>query len=48
MYTLIFGGMVAYVAQGLFHDGWVSAGFGVATVVVFGLWNLHRAMPIPA
>ncbi|MCX4827624.1 MULTISPECIES: hypothetical protein [unclassified Streptomyces] len=43
MYALIFGGVIAYVAQGLFRDGWVSAAFGVATVAVFGLWNLRRA-----
>ncbi|MHC5264453.1 hypothetical protein ACYSUO_41835 [Streptomyces sp. UC4497] len=43
MYALIFGGMVAYVAQGLFHDGWVAAAFGIVTVGVFGIWNLRRA-----
>ncbi|WP_327655982.1 hypothetical protein [Streptomyces sp. NBC_00483] len=43
MYALIFGGMVAYVAQDLFHDGWVSAAFGAVTVAVFGAWNLRRA-----
>ncbi|MFI5658038.1 hypothetical protein [Streptomyces sp. NPDC051684] len=42
-YALIFGGMVAYVAQGLFHDGWVSAAFGAVTVAAFGVWNLRRA-----
>ncbi|MFJ9179374.1 hypothetical protein [Streptomyces sp. NPDC102360] len=44
MYALFFGGMVAYVAQGLFHDGWVSAGFGVMTAAAFGAWSLHRAL----
>ncbi|MFI5659195.1 hypothetical protein [Streptomyces sp. NPDC051684] len=43
MYALIFGGMVAYVAQGLFHDGWVSAAFGAVTVAVCAVWNLRRA-----
>ncbi|MGW0681804.1 hypothetical protein ACWD2L_00380 [Streptomyces sp. NPDC002754] len=43
MYALVFGGMVAYVAQGLFHEGWVSAAFGVVTVAVCGVWNLRRA-----
>ncbi|MFF3496499.1 hypothetical protein ACFYWS_34735 [Streptomyces sp. NPDC002795] len=43
MYALIFGGMIAYVAQGLFHDGWVSAAFGAVTVAVCGVWNLRRA-----
>ncbi|MGD6741681.1 hypothetical protein ACOKM3_07545 [Streptomyces sp. BH106] len=43
MYALFFGGMVAYVAQGVFHDGRVSAGFGAATAAVFGAWNLRRA-----
>ncbi|MCX4832321.1 hypothetical protein OG746_45375 [Streptomyces sp. NBC_01016] len=43
MYALILGGMVAYVAQGLFHDGWVSAAFGAITVAVCAVWNLRRA-----
>ena len=43
MYALVFGGMVAYVAQGLFHDGWVSAAFGAVTVGVCAVWNLRRA-----
>ncbi|MFD7295277.1 hypothetical protein ACFV9W_18505 [Streptomyces sp. NPDC059897] len=43
MYALIFGGMVAYVAQGLFRDGWVSAAFGAVTVTGCAVWNLRRA-----
>lgn len=43
MYALFFGGMVAWVAQGLSRDGWVSAAFGVATVAVCAVWNLRRA-----
>ncbi|MFJ9173925.1 hypothetical protein [Streptomyces sp. NPDC102360] len=43
MYALIFGGMIAYVAQGLFHDGWVSAAFGAIIVAACAVWNLRRA-----
>ncbi|MFJ9176994.1 hypothetical protein [Streptomyces sp. NPDC102360] len=43
MYAGVFGGMVAWVAQGLFRDGWVSAAFGAVTVAVCGAWNLRRA-----
>ncbi|MFZ3565336.1 hypothetical protein ACOKM5_44190 [Streptomyces sp. BH097] len=43
MYALFLGGMVAYVAQGLFRDGGVSAAFGAVTVAVCAVWNLRRA-----
>jgi uncharacterized membrane protein len=43
MYALIFGGMVAYIAQGLFHDSWVSTAFGVVTVAICTAWNATRA-----
>lgn len=32
----------AYIVQGLFRDGWVSAAFGAVTVDGCAVWNLRR------